>query len=105
MIMRSIPVPLGGQLGHQLRGRDRRRAAVGVPHARQQARDLLAVQAGGEQLLDADDPVHRVLRVVAVAAVRSVGGEQALLLVVPQRPLTDARAPGELADAHHTSAP
>jgi hypothetical protein len=47
------------------------------------------VQPGGEQFLDADDPVDRLLRVLALAAGGPAGGKQSLLLVVAQRPLAD----------------
>ncbi|GHF82161.1 hypothetical protein GCM10017566_65360 [Amycolatopsis bartoniae] len=76
--------PFGGEFFDQPRGGGLGGTAVGVAQARQQARDLPAVQARGEQLLDPDDAVDRPLRVVAVPAGRAIGRQQPLLLVVPQ---------------------
>ncbi|MFX0573978.1 hypothetical protein [Nocardia nepalensis] len=51
------------------------RCAVGVMGARQQLRDGVAAQAGGEHLLDPDDAVDRRFRVFALATGGALGSE------------------------------
>src|SRR5262249_24358846 len=96
---------LGDEVLDQLRGGDAGRAAAGAAHAGRQPADLLAVQAGGEEFLDADARVHRPLGVLRVPAGGAVGGEQALLFVVAQGPLAHAGPVGQLTDAHAHSSP
>ena len=74
-----------------------------VHDARQQIQDRFARQPCGVQLLDQLDTVDCALREVALAAEAAVRGEQALLLVVPQRPNAGACPGGEFANTHDGS--
>jgi hypothetical protein len=73
---------------------------VAGAQARDERPDVVQVEADGEQGADlADDPQFG-LRVRAVAAGGAARLQQAMCLVVPQRPGTDTGAPGQLTDQH-----
>jgi hypothetical protein len=61
------------------------------------------VQAGGEQVLDHDDPLDHGAVEVAPSAGGALGADEPLLLVVPQGPGADAAGLRQLTDTHETS--
>jgi hypothetical protein len=84
----------GDRVGTHVAGR------VAGPQARDERADVVQVEAHGEQCPDlADDPQLGV-GVRAVSGGGAVRLQQAVRLVIPQRPGTDAGASGQFTDQH-----